>query len=101
MKKKEFAETNLNLEHEAFVVHVAALNIDPIIELYPLKSSQIAHLKADEASTKVLGKYTDFVNVFLLKLTIKLPKHIEINNYAIKFVDDYQPLYGPSIAYSQ
>ena len=34
------------------------------------KKAQIAVLKTDEAPTKVSGKYADFANIFLLKLTI-------------------------------
>ena len=42
----------------------------------------------DKAPIKVLSKYTDFVDVFLPKLAIKLPKYTKINDYAIKLVDD-------------
>lgn len=52
------------------------------------KKAQIAHLKADETPIKVFGKYTDFANIFLLKLAIKLSKNTSINNYAIKLVND-------------
>lgn len=51
-------------------------------------------MKADKASTKVPSKYTDFADVFSLKLVVELPKH-EINNHAIKLVNDCQLSYGP------
>ncbi len=63
--------------------------------MHPSRRAQIAHLKADEAPTKVLSKYADFADVFSPKLAAKLPEHIGINNHAIKFVDDWQPPYGP------
>ena len=48
----------------------------------------------DEISTKVFSKYINFADVFLPKLSIKLPEHTKINYYAIKLVDDWQPLYN-------
>ncbi len=63
--------------------------------MHPSKSAQITHLKADEASSKVPSKYADFTNIFSLKLAIELPEYIEINDYAIELVDDWQPPYGP------
>ena len=52
------------------------------------RRTQIVHLKADEAPSKVFSKYANFADVFLLKLAIELPKHTKINNYAIELVDD-------------
>ncbi len=54
----------------------------------------MAHLKADEALSKVPNEYANFVDVFSPKLAAKLPEHTGINNHAIKLVDDWQPLYG-------
>ena len=51
-------------------------------------------MKVDEAFTKVFSKYADFANIFLSKLAIKLFEYIKINNYTIKLVDDWQPLYS-------
>ncbi len=51
-------------------------------------------MKADEAPTKVTSKYADFADVFSPKLTIKLPKHMRINNHTIELVDDWQLPYG-------
>ena len=62
--------------------------------MYLLKKAQITQLKADKASIKVLSKYADFADIFLPKLTIELLKHMKINDYAIKLLDDWQPSYG-------
>lgn len=51
-------------------------------------------MKANEASTKVFSKYTNFKDILLPKLTMDLPDHTSINNYAIKLVNDWQPPYG-------
>ncbi len=93
--KKEFATAVLDPEHKAFVVHVVALSVDLADEVHPSKRAQIAHLKADETSTEVPRKYTDFTDVFSSKLAIELSEHTGINDHAIKLVNDQQPLYDP------
>ncbi len=93
--KKEFIAAAFDPKHEAFVVHVAALSVDSGDEVYPSRRTQIAHLKANEAPTKVLREYVDFADVFSPKLAVELPEHTEINDYAIELVDDWQPQYGP------
>ncbi len=88
IRKKEFVVVALDPEHEAFVVHVAALSVDLVDEIYPSRRAQIAHLKADEAPIKVSSEYADFADVFLPKLAVELPEYTGINDYAIKLVDD-------------
>ena len=56
---------------------------------------QIAALVANKALTSIPTKYFDFVDIFFLELASKFLEHIEINNYAIKLVHDWQPLYEP------
>ncbi len=86
--KKEFAVAALDLEYKAFVVHIAAVIVDLGDEVHPSRRAQIAHLKADEALTKILIEYADFADVFLPKLAAKLPEHTGINNQTIELVDD-------------
>ncbi len=93
--KKEFAIAALDLKYKVFVIYVATLSINSDNEVYPLRRAQIAHLKADEALIGVLSEYTDLADIFSPKLATKLPEHIEINDYAIKLVDNEQILYGP------
>ena len=88
IRKKKFATTAFDPEHEAFVVHVAALSIDSGDEMHPLRRAQIAHLKANKAPSKVPSKYADFADVFSLKLAAELLEHTRINDYAIELVDD-------------
>ena len=90
MGKKEFAAAVLDPRHETFVVHITSLNFTP------LDRPQISGLIAKEAPTKVPAEYSDFADVFSPDLASKLPKHIEINDYAIELVEDcQQPPYGP------
>lgn len=51
--------------------------------MYPSRKAQIAQLKADEAFTKVLSEYVDFVDVFSSKLVTKLPEQTRMNDNAI------------------
>ena len=85
--KKEFAVVALNLEHKAFVVHVATLIIDPGDEVYLLRKAQITYLKVDEALTKVSREYADSSDFFSLKLAAKLPE-LGISDPTIELVDD-------------
>ena len=63
--------------------------------MHPSKRAQIAHLKADEAPTKVPSKYADFTNIFFPKLAAELLEHIKINDHTIELVDDHQPSSNP------
>lgn len=63
-------------------------------EMYPSKKTHIVYLKADKVLVQVPSKYADFADVFLFKLAIELPKHTEINDYAVKLVNNQQPLFG-------
>ena len=94
IEKKDFATIAFDLEYKALVMHIAALSIDPNDEVYLLKKAQIAYLKADKAHTRILSKYANFADVFPPKLVIKLFEYMEINDYAIELVHDWQPLYG-------
>ncbi len=93
--KKEFTVAALDPKHEAFVVHVATPSVDSGDEMHPSRRAQIAHLKADEVSTKVPSKYADFADVFSPKLAVELPEHTGINDHGIELVDDWQSPYRP------
>ncbi len=86
MKKNKFTIAALNLKHEFFVVYVIALSVDSGDEVHHLRKAQIAHLKADEASSKVPSKYVDFVDVFSPKLAAEVLEHTRINDHAIEFI---------------
>ena len=70
------------------------LSVNSGDEIYPLRKAQIAHLKVDKASIKILSKYADFADVFLPKLAAKLPKYTRINNFAIELIDNQHSPYG-------
>ena len=56
--------------------------------IYLSKKALMAHLKVNEAFIKVFSKYTNFAEIFLLKLAVKLLKHTRINNHTIELLDD-------------
>ena len=91
---KEFAKAALDLNMEAFVMHVATVTTEPMI-IHPARKTQIALLKADKASVTILIKYSDFTNVFSEKFAAELSEHTEINTHAIDLEEGKQPPYGP------
>lgn len=50
---------------------------------------------AKKAFTKVSAKYADFGNIFFLDFVFKLLEHIRIKEYAIKLINNKQPIYRP------
>ena len=56
--------------------------------MHPSKTAQITYLKADEAPIKVSNKYANFEDILFPKLAAELLEYTEINNHAIKLVDD-------------
>ena len=98
VKKKEFAAAALDPGHKTSVVYVASLESPSSTQesdIHPSCRVQIAALVANEASTSIPTKYSDFTDVFFLELASKLPDHTGINNHAIELVDKQQSSYGP------
>ena len=62
--------------------------------MHPSKKAQIAHLKVEKVLIKVFSEYIKFADIFLPKVVIELPKHMEINNYVIQLVNNWQTLYS-------
>ena len=90
---KEFAKAALDLEQEAFVVHVAAFSAKPAV--HPDREAQITALIADDASVTVPAEYSDFADIFSKESAAVLPEDTEINTYAIDLEEGKQPSYGP------
>ena len=100
INKKEFAKATLDVESKMFVVHVIELEA-PEMTIHPLQTAQItsgnpvqiAALKQNEAPTKVLVEYLDFIDVFLVEESLVLLQHTKLNKHIIKLEDDKQPPY--------
>ena len=91
INKKKFAKAALDENSETFVIYVASFNLVP--RIHPDRKAKIAFLLTKEV--KILDKYSDFIDVFLEKKALVLPKRTKLNEYAINLEDDKQPLYGP------
>lgn len=90
------------------MLYVAAMEASKIW-IYPSRGTQIIvdkpvqipALKQDEAFSKILAKYYDFIDVFLFELAMKLPENISINKHAIKLKKDkqlfYELIYNPRL----
>ncbi len=77
--KKKFATATYDLDHGALIIHIVVPIISSEKKVHLSQRAQIAYLKANEAPTKVLNKYVDFLDVFSTKLAIEL---------SIKLVDN-------------
>ena len=88
IEKKEFITAILDLKYKSFLVFIFVLSIDLGNKLHSSKKTPIAHLKVDKAPTNIPSKYTNFAIIFSLKFAIELPKYTEINDHAIKFIND-------------
>lgn len=59
------------------------------------KPAQVAILNQKKAPTKILVKYLDFSNVFLVKKALVLLEQTELNEYVIELKNGKQPPYRP------
>lgn len=92
---KKFAKVVLDPKQKTFVVYIAIFFVE-LIKVHSDHKVQIGALITNKALIIILAKYLDFADIFLKKSTTVLPKHTEINTYAlINLEKDKQPLYGP------
>lgn len=98
----KFSKAALNKKSEMFVVYIAALKallLGMTIHFFLTaqiigdEPAQVAVLNSQKASTKVLAKYLDFLDVFSAKKNLMQLKQTEFNKYIIKLNNDKQSLY--------
>ena len=90
-RKNEFAAAVLDPEHKTFVVHIASLSSpsnDQENNVYLFCRAQIATLVANKATTFIPTEYSNFKDVFSLKLALKFHKYTWINDHAIELIDE-------------
>lgn len=90
VKKKGFAWEALDLEDRIFVVYLASLVISNTNKFYRFMKSPMIFLQVDKASTTVLSKNWDFIDIVSLELIAVLLGYTEINNHAINLVNSNQ-----------
>ena len=78
------------------MIYVMSFNSIPFdANIHLSHRSQISDLITKEALIKVFDKYVNFTDIFTLDMASEFFEHTEINNYAIKLVDNQQPPYRP------
>ena len=84
----------MDKESETFIVHIVALKaLLAEIYIHHLKKAQIITLNQKKAPTKVLVKYSDFLDVFSPKKALMLLEKTELNEHAIELENGKQPSY--------
>ncbi len=91
--KKEFAKAALDENVEAFVVHVASLNLRSKMSIHPAWEASIALLLTEEVT--IPAEYLDYTNVFLKDSAAELPEWADLNEHSIDLIEGKQPPYGP------
>lgn len=71
---------------------IAALE-DLKLAIYPSQAPLLAVLQKNKALTKIFPKYVDYADVFSPDLPIDLHENTNINEHAIKLIEDEQPFY--------
>lgn len=56
--------------------------------IYHFLYTLIKTLKSANIVTNISDKYADFTNIFLFNQDTQLSEYTEMNNYAIKLIDD-------------
>ena len=85
------------MEHKTFVIYVVSLNSpsnDIKNNVHLFCRTEIAALVANKTPNLIFIKYSDFANIFFLKLILIFFKYIGINDHIIEQIDEWQPLYG-------
>ena len=89
INKKKFVKVVLDKNFETLIDYVAFFNM--ALAIHPDEVAQIDLLFTKEI--KIPDKYLDFVNVFLEKKALVLPKRTEFNKHTIDLKNSKQPLY--------
>ena len=85
-----FVAAVLDLGYEIFVIYIISFDSpdnNKENNIYLFYKVQIIILIANEALTSILIKYSNFSNIFSLKLALPFFKYIRINDYTIKLIN--------------
>ena len=90
---EEFVIATLDINNKTFVMHVDIWEREKML-VHSKKQAQVGALLFNKVLTKVLAKYFDYSNIFLIENVAKLLENIRINEYAIKLEKDKQLLFN-------
>lgn len=96
INKQEFAIIALDEDVKTFVIYIANLSATLTtlaIQVHPSQQAQFRLLLVDKASISISSKYSDYAEVFLFDLIIKLPKNIDMNEHIIELINRKQAPY--------
>ncbi len=93
INKKGFAKAALDENVEAFVAHVASLNLGSKMSIHSAQEAQIASLLTEEVT--IPAEYLDYTDVFLKNSASELPKRTDLNKLAIDLIEGKLSSYGP------
>lgn len=101
--EQKFAKVVLDENSKTFIVYSIASKALKSAEMAicffwfaeVLSKAQLTTLHWNKIFSKILSKYTDFSNLFLQNLRMKLLKNIINNQYIIELIKSKQPLHRP------
>ena len=91
---KEFVIAALDVDSEAFIVHMAIREQEEI-SVHAERQALVGALIFNEASTEVLVEYFNYSNVFSAENGADFPENTGINEHAIELEKGKQPFFGP------
>ena len=83
----------MDANSKTFVMYVAIQEQKKLLVHFKRQvqiEAQVGILLFNEVFTKILVKYSDYSNVFLVKNVVELPENIRINEYVIKLKESKQ-----------
>ena len=92
----------LDINSKTFMIYMAIQEWEKIliyfkkqVQIKAQSRAQIGALLFNKVFTKILIKYSDYNNIFLVENTAELSENTKMNKYAIKLKEDKQLLFGP------
>ena len=83
----KFVIAALDINNKTFVMYMAIQKQEKVL-MYSKKQAQVRVLLFDKASTKILIKYSNYSNVFLVENIVESPKNTGMNEHDIKLEKD-------------
>ena len=101
INKKNFVIVALNIDNKMFVIYMIIQEQKKMLVYFKRQAqikaqneTQVGALLFNKAFIKVLAKYFNYNNIFLVENIVELPENTGINEHAIKLKKDKQQLFG-------
>ena len=83
----------LNKHIKTYIIHFVFVNLKSKVLIYSFWKAEIIFLSIKKEFKSILVKYSDFINIFLIKFVTKLFKYLTINTYNFNLKIDKQIAY--------